>query len=229
MVRTALRQNSSTKCVEQLGSPGADLAKTDNTDRFALDLPADKTGLVLSFTAAVFHTAEIPGKRKRRADDQLGNCLVGVTGSIADGDILLLGSIQTNMIHTGKSNINKLELVTLAQDIGRHRHIGKDHSVCILGFFDQFGGIGGFGIIHKHMALCFKRCFAGGKLFGGDAKGFHDYDFAHNKNLLSMQLNDDGFVWGKSCKMSIAEKERNVISRICFLIHGFVLICKNDE
>ena len=44
MVRTALRQNSSTKCVKQLGSPGADLAKTDNTDRFALDLPADKTG-----------------------------------------------------------------------------------------------------------------------------------------------------------------------------------------
>ena len=151
MVRTALRQNSSTKCVKQLGSPGADLAKTDNTDRFALDLPADKTGLVLSFTAAVFHTAEIPGKRKSCADDQLGNCLVGVTGSIADGDILLLGSIQTNMIHTGKSNINKLELVTLAQDIGRHRHIGKDHGVCILGFFDQFGGIGGFGIIHKHM------------------------------------------------------------------------------
>ena len=183
MVRTALRQNSSTKCVEQLSGSGADLAKTDNTDRFALDLPADKTGLVLSFTAAVFHTAEIPGKRKSRADDQLGNCLVGVTGSVADGDILLLGSIQTNMIHTGKSNINKLELVTLAQDIGRHRHIGKDHGVCILGFFDQFGGIGGFGIIHKHMTLCFKRCLAGGEFFGRDAERFHNNDLTHENAL----------------------------------------------
>ena len=108
-----------------------DAAEADDAQSLALQLDALAVGLLLplALTHGMTGDGDIAGAGEHMAHGQLRHRLGGGTGGVADGDAVLLGVLDVDVVHTHAATDDELQFTALGlvDVVGTDLGLGADH------------------------------------------------------------------------------------------------------
>ena len=129
------------KGMDQFGDAMADMTGTDEGDGLAFQFVADEAGFRTASTAGCIDLRYAAEQIEHHGDGQFsyGNCRIA--GRIADFDAFGFGRIESDVVDTGKGDVDVLQVRAGIDDFGFEGHIGDDEDIGVLGFFNLDGRV----------------------------------------------------------------------------------------
>ena len=141
MREAVIGDDFSTKGMDQFGNAMTDVASADEGDCLPFQFVADKAGFRASSTASRIDLGNAAEQVEHHGDGQFSNGNGRIARCIADFDAFCFGSIQGNVVDTGKGDVDVLQVRAGIDDFRFKGHVGNDEDIGVLRFFNLDGWV----------------------------------------------------------------------------------------